>query len=437
MPRKWLTVALVAGWLNVTCALWAQPGAGFGTPPPPTPLGPSSLGMAPPPGPLAPVQGVLPTADMLPIRENAFFGDPGPSNDYSRRFQVGVDYLILWCKPHRFSAPVLTVGDVTDAIPGAIGQAGTQVLVGEKSVGGGPNTGTRFSLVYWVADPELVSIESNFWIMEQRSLIYGQSGTGDPTDPLIARPYYDPLLDTQNASLILIPGARSGWTESTVLTRMMGAEMNVRWNLADGVNATGFSLLAGSRFWRLDEKYLGTDNATDLPVGLGSTVIIHDNFTTYNKFIGGQIGMQFHCGWENLFFDVQTKLAVGPNFQTIRISGASVVRDDTGVVPEVTAPFGQYSQPFNIGTYKRNPIIYIPEVAVNVGCFVTDFLKVTVGYNFFWVSDTARAAMQIDPVLNLQTPGAPISGTVARPQPTLADADYWVQWLNVGLELVF
>src|SRR5947209_5575566 len=47
-------------------------------------------------------------------------------------FYAEVDYLLRWFKPVCLTPPLLTIGSPTSAVPGALGQPGTQVVVGES-----------------------------------------------------------------------------------------------------------------------------------------------------------------------------------------------------------------------------------------------------------------------------------------------------------------
>src|SRR5437868_5270853 len=56
---------------------------------------------------------------------------------------AGLDYLLWWMKPVCLKVPVLTAGSTADAVPGAIGQPNTTVLVGGSRFEFGGASGIR------------------------------------------------------------------------------------------------------------------------------------------------------------------------------------------------------------------------------------------------------------------------------------------------------
>ena len=99
---------------------------------------------------------------------------------------------------------------------------------------------------------------------------------------------------------------------------------------------------------------------------------------------------------------------------------------------------GLYALRSNIGRHQRDELAFIPEVGLNVGVRLTRHLKLFIGYAFLWISTVARAAEQIDPVINVsQFPGdRPLVGRT-RPAAKFHGTDFWAQGLSFGLELSY
>jgi hypothetical protein len=196
-------------------------------------------------------------------------------------------------------------------------------------------------------------------------------------------------------------------------------------------------VFAGPRWFRLDEKYFSEDAIQDLPFTSGQSLIVRDNFTTYNEFLGGQVGSMLRLKRNRLCLDLTTKLAVGNNFQTLQVSGQTIVRDDT--VPtrdKVLANQGLYAQPTNIGRRTFDELTIIPEIGVNIGLYLTENMKFSVGYGFFHMNNVIRPGTSIDPRLNIQPLNAG-AGAPFFPVPIHENTDFWAQWLSLGFEVYF
>src|SRR5947209_7010179 len=101
----------------------------------------------------------------------------------------------------------------------------------------------------------------------------------------------------------------------------------------------------------------------------------------------------------------------------------------------VARPAGLLALPSNSGRTSDAQFAVVPEADLTLGRQVTDCCRVFVGYTFVYVSSVARPGQAVDPVVNLAqlTPGA-FAGEL-RPQRRDATTEFWVQGLNLGVEL--
>lgn len=360
--------------------------------------------------------------------------DEGPP----ARWQVGTEYLVFWLNQATF--PVLaTTGRVGDAFPGALGQPGTRVLLrgpfdhNEGSAG-------RVTLLYWIDPDRTIDIEGNFFGAEQQSQFFhfGSNGSGSP---LLARPFFDiqPAVNTQSALPRSFPNLLAGNINVTYMTRLMGAEANARYDIQGWgwQNGISFSMTSGMRFLKLDEKYLSYDNTVQLPAGTASSFTFHDNFTTYNTFVGGQVGGRLRFRWDSdLFVDLESKLAIGPNFQSVRISGLTNQYNAAGGLV-ATGNQGLYAQPTNVGTYDNSELAFLPELAANFNWDIAQFLRFTVGYTYFSMNRVVRPGDQINQVVNVQAIGQTNPIPPLEPQFYRRESVIWFQAINVGLIFTF
>jgi hypothetical protein len=395
---------------------------------PPPGTGPQ-LPAGPPPG-LSPFFGDDPAAS----GGNAFSdGEPVPQE--ATRWELGIEYLLWWTKSERFP-PLLTVGNFADAVPAALGEPGTAELFGGKVMQNAASGG-RFSLTYWAIDPQVVCVDANFFILEQRSVLRHATGDGGPFTPVLAKPFFNPNLNIEDADPIAVPDAMSGAVDIAFTTRFMGGEANVRWYQCvsqDYCFRIGF--LGGFRFLGLDEKLIMQSTSTELPAGTGRSFYFSDNFTTYNRFYGGQAGADIEFRWDRLSLHVLGKLAVGNNQETVQINGNTVITQIDGTLATSNTQ-GLFAQPTNVGTYKQSKFTYVPGLDVNLSWTVNEHIRFAVGYTFIdWVK-AARPGGQIDRSVSIQAIGAPALLGVARPTFSFHESDFWAQGVNLSLGISF
>jgi hypothetical protein len=358
---------------------------------------------------------------------------------YLARLQVGLDYMPLWMRAPNVGA-LATSGSPNDPIPGAIGQPGTHVINPETFTHGAITAG-RVTMVYWLSDTKRASLEGNFFIAEQTSRLFSVSSNGAPSSATLARPFFDPNFNEQNADPRALPNTLAGSINMNLMTRLLGAEAYARWLVSEAYSpADGFSVsvLGGVRWIDLEEKYLGNDLTTELPLHTGTTTNIQDNFTTFNQFFGGEFGAQAKFRWEhNLFCELQGKLALGENFQRLEVRGFTSITDSNGNVVATSGRQGLYAQPSNVGNHDRAVFAMVPEGSVNLGWDICDFLRLRVGYTFFYLTQALRPADQIDHTVNIQPLNFPGQIGPARPQVTLHETNFWVQYVSFGVEFLF
>jgi hypothetical protein len=347
---------------------------------------------------------------------------------------------ILWWVNHAPFPTLVTTGSAADPVPGALGQPGTRSVPGvEPSLD--PRLGVRGTVGVWLGECQLFGIEgSGFYLPEHD----GQAQVSSSEFSLLARPFLDvtpgsDLLNRENAALITFPGTTTGsilFSESSVL---WGAQVNFLGRICNCDCFKLYSVLGG-RYLALNED-LRINQETTIVAPISGLVGTHtntlDQFTTQNKFWGGQVGFNGEFVWDRWFLNWTGKVGYGSMDQFVRVFGA------TSVAPAIGAPFnfptGPLTLPTNVGEYHRQTIAMVGEVAINIGFRVTDHVQVTVGYTCLACNGVARPGDQIDRQINstqIPTPfgPSPLAGA-ARPTFAFKDTDLWVQGFNCGLEL--
>jgi hypothetical protein len=409
----------------------AQPGA-----PPPPPFGKGTMPPAvAPPGPDRPPNGF--SDPIPPDAENGFEPCPEPKCVESRPYYFTFEYLHWWVQ-HQPMPALVTTGSITDNVPGAFGQPHTQFVV-DSVTEGGAHDGIRLMFGYDF-DPQgcLGAEVGGFWLCRTApSAIVG--GNGNSSSPVLTRPFYNVNTGLPDADPINIPGVMAGTMIATAPLRITGAEANVRW-LVDPAPTYGprFTALFGFNFVDLDEKLLINEDLTDTP-GLGAAgnrYLLHENFTTYNRFYGGQIGGQTEwcVGPVSLIFT--GKCALGRTEETLEISGSTRVIEANGTV--ATNPTAAlYTGPGNVGRYTGGEFAVMPQGQFKLAYQFNRYFRMDFGYDAFWISRVIRPGEQINQYVNVQPVGGPPIAPLAPSVLPFQSSGLWTQGFSLGLEVNF
>jgi hypothetical protein len=355
------------------------------------------------------------------------------------RWYASAEALAWWMKGQHVP-PLVTTGSAADAVPGALGQPGTEVLFGGGQLNTGADGGGRFLLGFWITRDHCLGFEGSYWFLGSKTDTFSASSTGDP---LLFRPFTNET-GAQDVEIVAVPSPTGPGIIGSVAVRsrtsLWGAEGNFRSNLCCGPVWT-IDGLAGFRTMGLDDdlsinESLLTATGVTIPsrgitVPAGTTFLVGDRFQTVNRFYGGQLGLDMECHKGNWIFGIETKVALGMTTQLAEINGATTI----GVpgVGSTTYQGGLLAQNSNIGHYNRDVFSVVPEVGLKVGYQINEHWRATIGYNFIYWSSVARAGEQIDTTVNrAQLP--PPSGTGDRPAFSFHDTSFWAQGITLGLE---
>ncbi len=426
----------------LTCGLVMLPGARAQYLPP-APM-PEPLPVQPPAAPANPIP-TMATPGMPPSlppddvhlgedSSNAFEKPHGPA-PCSPTNEISLEYL-LWKIKRADVPPLLTLGTLSDPVPGALGEPGTFPVV-SGNIGQGVFSGFRLAYLYAFDTEQTSCVEANFFLLEQRSAISAFSSNGADGSPVYSRPFFNPNSLREDADPVSVSDVQAGSAVITLSDRLLGAELN--WRFDPG--STPFSssrliYLVGLRYLGLDEKLDVTSATVDLPVGAGNHTLIEDTFTTFNHLYAGQVGADLQFQWGTVSLDLVGKLAAGYNMEVSRIRGATVLRQFDGSVVSAGNE-GLLAQPSNVGRYTNDEFSFAPEVSVNLGWQVSDKVHLFLGYQFLWWDGMLRPGDQIDRVVNVQPLNGGILFGPARPAPQVRSTDFYVQGLNLGLGISF
>ncbi len=369
--------------------------------------------------------------------------DDGSAGGFGNQLWARTEFLSYWFK--NSSAPPLVTTGPSNALP-TLGQPGTQVLFG-NTLDSGYHPGGRFSIGYDFASGDgnpTFGVEGSYFFATMGGSRFSGNSTGTP---IISRPFFDLSTGTpvavvegvaNPAGLGIAPVA--GGVAIGDPSRLWGLELNGTVNLCCNPCA-GFRLdfIYGFRQLALDEDLSILENLA-LQDGSGEHIVVHDEFSTRNRFYGGQIGLHGQKFYEYFFIDGIAKVALGDMHTVVGINGSTT--DSLPGFPSVTAPGGLLAQSTNIGRHTSDSFCVVPEVQLNLGTNITDRLKVYVGYNYLYVSQVARPGGQIDLGVNSNLVPAFAGGTQlpttsggpARPAYVLNKTDFYVHGIVAGME---
>jgi hypothetical protein len=339
------------------------------------------------------------------------------------------DYLLWWVKRNNFP-PLVTTGIAPGN--GAIGQRGTEVLVGGDNLDSPQRSGGHFNFGGWATEYHEFGVEGGFFIMESSSRSFSLGSTGNV---LLARPFFNTVTGLEDSAIIAAPGVAignvAGDTEGIKCDsgRFMGADLHAIFNLCCAPNAR-LDFLIGYRYLTLDDRFGMTENQISPLLGV---VSITDRIDTDSRFNGGQIGLRGEYYCDRWLVRASGKVSFGESDNFVKIAGVTTV-------PGTEDGFGFLARPSNSGEFHSSPFSVVPEVEVTLGYKVCDFVRLTLSYNFLYWSNVVRSGGQVDHAINpLEVPALnPLGGFIAPPPSMVMHCtDFWATGFSVGLELRF
>jgi hypothetical protein len=365
----------------------------------------------------------------------------GRDPDHSRVwFQA--EYLLWWVRPGGLppvvgTAPANLVAAGTlpaDAITPLLGSFGNGLDYHEQS-------GVRLSLGAWLDDCQDWGFDAGWFQLQQKSRGATFTSGGDP---VIGPVFFDPNTNTRNLITASLPnfttgplagGPRSAVVAARADNRLWGAEVNVRKQIGAVFFADHLDLLVGFRHLQFGEGIAVVTDSTPLAGNGGPALHIEDHLGVLNQFYGGQVGLASHTQLGRWSFDAIGKLALGDMHEANRIEGATTLTAPGLNVATVT---GVLAEPTNIGRPTRERFAVVPELTFNVGYSILENVRVTLGYDFLYVSKVMRAGDLVDGVDARQVRAlASFDPTAPATRPTFQqhDSRFWAQGLNLGLEV--
>lgn len=373
--------------------------------------------------PPATAHGIEPAVE-LPVQQ------AGSCPGYYAEFEL----LLRWFKPVCASVPIVTIGNPADAVPGAQGQPGTQIVVG-----GSPPHKFEFPMtpgfqvnLGWDRGDGAFGVEVSGFLMEQaaNSQRFDADANGAPNSYL---PYQDP----QNAYQALpftVPGVTTGNSLAVGSTRIWGIEADglVPFTIARGDFNYYGKFLIGARYLDLTDR-VRVRNTLRLVADPTQFATGAEQFSTHNQFAGPQVGTTLGVARGRWSVEYTLKLAGGFTHQTRNIEGNPL--ESYTLLSPLLVPGPLQALPSNIGSEKANRVTLVPEIALKSKVDLTSWCTLSLGYSLLYWNKVLCPGDQMNPYVNItQLPfRGPFTGT-PDPKPQFDHTDYFAQGLNFGME---
>ena len=346
--------------------------------------------------------------------------------------------LLWWSKASPVPVPIVTVGNPADEVPGALGQPGTSVLLGNQNLNLPGRGGGRYTFGFSIDPDQTWGLEGTYFSLSNATVSQGVFSNGGTNSAWLAFPFYNPNIPAEDSSPIALPSEFSGQAILSLQSALQGTDVNLLHNLIN-TGDVRVDLLGGFRYVNFQENLLFTTDSPNVDPNPPGFFHTFDQFNATNHFYGGQLGVRASYDRSRFFMNATSKLAMGSMFENVGVNGGTF----TNIGGYASAPGAYLSQPTSIGSSTRNQFAVVPELNLNVGFRLRPWASVIVGYSFLYLSSVARPGDQIDNVVNPSQASAisnqfpaNLSGT-ARPDLTVHNTDFWAQGLNFALELRF
>lgn len=335
---------------------------------------------------------------------------------------------------------LLTTGDPATpaADAGALDQADTQTLFGQRTLFDDWRSGGRFTLGFWHTPEQQLGLETNIFGIDGRDAVARPASN---RLDVIARPYTDAVTGTEQSLLIAYPGLLSGGSLLRADMELVGAEALLRqailWREKGRVD-----VLAGYRHGYLRDSLGILDNSVSLSALTGYPVDTliqrRDVLAVRNYFHGGEIGFDTRL-WRGCWsLNLTTKAAFGSTRTRSLVAGATETTEDPLGMPIFIHGDGALlALPTNITRRETVRRSFQTEIGVELEYQLSTRSRIGLGYTFFYWDNVARLGPSIDTTINpTQIPPGVLVGA-ARPEFNLAVTDFWAQGLNATFEHQF
>jgi len=332
--------------------------------------------------------------------------------------------ILGWASKGVHVPPLVTSGSIAAGGNGVINQGDTAVRFGNSFEENNMRAGGRLTIGWWFDTNQTSGIEWHYFEVDSPTTF--RASVPDRSS-ILGRPYLN------------------GGTEDAELTASdTRFHSTVVGTVGDQLTSTGIvfrKLFWGTEFTRLDyavgyrhvhladrvrvhEAFTVTPGDTEIPVMVNTPVVRVDQFRTVNQFDGADLG--FRGWWSNngkIAVTNKASISIGSssntaliNGYTVQGTGNSAVTTNGGVLATPTTAVLRRGHS-NFGT--------VTELGLGLQWQPICNCKFNLGYTWFYWSEVARAASQID------------RGGTTNDTFRLHTTSYWADGINGGFLMQF
>lgn len=387
--------------------------------------------------------------------------------------ELRVDYLLWTAKKNPIHTPFVTTVSYSDTLPGALGQPGSHVKMGNKHFDMGWQSGFQVTANTWIGRQSKFGIDGSYFLLPKVTKKKALSTSGQVGSPSYAVPIFDVtgfwgLNGDPGESIYLLPGPLLGSSpgfearfQLKVANTLQGAQLNGLFK------CNHIDALMGFRWISLQESLRFNVQSKSIP-GFSEPASFfnsHDRFRTTNNFLGAQIGLQAHLGKHRWHLDGALKGGIGGMIEHVNIKGSSLTPGGNlfylvlaGAPQKISG--GIFAQSTNIGTHHRVQFAGVLETTLRASFCFKRYFELSAGYDFLWISSVVRPGNQIDRKINptltgLGAASRATAGTRTDPTPfgmpgpaqapqgpkrphfDFKRTDFWAQGFSIGLGVRF
>jgi hypothetical protein len=420
-------------------------------------------------GPMMPTSAVGP-ADAFGPFQAAEYAQPAAAPDtppvmpphadtaphaHAGRYWIDNEFLMWWMQGTRL---LPLVGTSPAGTPQGVITAASTTIYGPGSEDNNLRLGYRLTGGGWIDDEHKYAVEAQFLMFANGG---NQFNAFSPGTPILFRPIIiaglgpipEPIAQpgVSNGS-IHVATSTSGWVGGGVWVRENFSRTDDPCDTCHCCRGGGccggcadlnspwycrFDSLIGYRYLRLSDR-LEIDDTVNAVVALnglpaGSTLSRFDLFHTANTFHGVDLGITGEALAGPWSIGMLAKVAVGFNDNSVDISGIHMLNNGPARVG------GLLAQTSNIGHYSRVIASGVPELGLRLGYSIRPNAKVFVGYSLLYWYHVARAANEVNPIVDASFAlgGGPTVGNPISPGFALQDRSIWVTGVRVGFEWTY
>jgi hypothetical protein len=386
----------------------------------------------------------------------------------SSRFYGDIEYLYWWVKPAPLAVPLVSSGTITETHHGLLGvpaldAADSSILYGapQSPASGGNNSqafpglsGGRLTAGYYFDDDQKLAIEASGFALARGNAGYSVRGDSEG-NPVMGIPVYNSvsydigtrtIFPGEDSLPFSLPNSTNRARSNGIITGgvvinnsidFWGAGFNGVFNLYRK-GPWEVSGVAGVRYLDLEEDFSMTVDIEGVSGPYeGQVGIASDNFSTKNRYYGANLGLRGKYTDGPWTVEATGLVAPGVNDEVQQVGGGFYSENFTASY--ASGPEGVFAQPANEGRTTSQRFCMVPELQFKVGYALTPCMKVTVGYDFLYMSTVIRPTDQIDRSLPKGQTFNQADPTISTDSPSrrFKQTDFYAQGFSFGLEINF